>query len=145
MNRTRRALLGFGVMWGSLLVIDWFVHRHMGHQLMVVGTVQALCFAFYLMGAALVLASVGSAIEWRLLGTFDLREFAPTRHPCYVVGLWLNRLASVAPPMYLLLIGWRRLPWYVSVWNVCDIGIALGVALLVTPLVRTLHRDAKKP
>jgi hypothetical protein len=122
----------------SSWLAGWIKPAAAGLDPVVIGGLFVVAEALYLAGLGVMLAT-GSRqqLSWSGLRSFRLD---PARldwhHPGVRIGLWLNRLAWTLPFLYLIALGWRELPWWVTAGSVMEIGMTLWVGVAVTRMAR---------
>ena len=74
-------------------------------------------------------------LSWSAVKSFSLRKTRiDWRHPGLVAGLAINRGGWIMPFAYVLVVGWRSLPWFVLVLAAAEIAVTLWVGLVVLGL-----------
>ncbi len=141
---------------GNLAFLSWFVNRYAHHYFIQVTALNAACILGQKAGAALAFGNIGWLARGRTGGLSQLAAFDAKKHPAYLAGFAVNRVCSLAPPLYTLMVTWGRLPALLVIYLAADAAIAIWTALhfeaWVRETARTLseyqqhkHRASTKP
>lgn len=83
---------------------------------------------FFDLGIALII--IGSGVvkfSLKTLFKFDLQNVSFDNGMVYF-GFSMNRIAALVPPGYLLLAGWGKMPWYITVLVLVELVIVFYIA-----------------
>lgn len=83
---------------------------------------------FFDLGIALII--IGSGVikfSMKTLLKFDLENVSFESGLVYL-GFSVNRVAALIPPGYLLVAGWGKMPWYITILVIIEIFIVFYIA-----------------
>ncbi len=138
-HATISAILGIALYLSLVvLIVRRYVHQFEARVL----TVNGLCIGLQKVGiaAAIVCLIVHRIMKRQVFFT----DFSPKRYPLVFMAFWVNRLGSLIPPVYLLLIGWNALPWFVKLVLYLDVLVALWAAKSAEAFVRSASTTAEQ-
>lgn len=121
---------------GNLAFLSWFVHQYAHHYFVQVTALNAACILGQKAGAAIAFGNLGWLARGRPGGLGRLAVFEAKKHPAYLVGFALNRVCSITPPLYTLIVTWGRLPILLVLYLAADAAIAAWAALHFEKWVR---------
>lgn len=124
----------------NLAFLSWFVSRYAHHYFIQVTALNAACILGQKAGAAIAFGNIGWLARNRTGGLADLSAFDAKKHPAYLTGFAINRVCSLAPPLYTLVVTWGKLPALLMVYLAADAAIAVWTALRFEQWVRETAR-----
>lgn len=131
-----KRLLAILFVLGNLAFLSWFVNRYAHHYLVQVTALNAACVLGQKAGAAIAFGDLGWLARGRGGGLARLAAFEGKKRPAYLIGFSINRVCSLAPPLYTLAVTWGRLPLLLALYLAGDAAIAIWVALHFEKWVR---------
>lgn len=123
---------------GNLAFLSWFVHRYAHQYFVQVTVLNAACILGQKIGGALVFGNLSWLARGQKGGLAGLSVFEAKKHPAYLVGFAVNRVCSLAPPLYTLGVTWGRLPPLLMIYLAGDAAIAFWTALHFEKWVRSV-------
>lgn len=125
---------------GNLAFLSWFVGRYAHHYFVQVTALNAACILGQKVGAALAFGNLGWLARGRTDALSQLSSFKAKKHPAYLIGFAINRICSLAPPLYTLGVTWGKLPALLMFYLAADAAIAVWTALHFEKWVRETAR-----
>lgn len=124
----------------SLVFADTIIRKEVftdkyGFSIVTLGAVFLICEIFFNLGIALMLKGSGVLrIKLRdfLRFKFEGLEF---RTRLFTLGFVINRIAAAAPWLYVLGVGWGKLPLTLSGLIVLELIVIMAISIFVTGLI----------
>lgn len=90
--------------------------------------------ALFDLSLAMMLWFSGIKPNWSNIKSLKIKKFRVAKNPGAMIGLSLNRIAWIMPFMYIAIIGWFKLPWFITALVLVEIAITAYVGLLIVGL-----------
>lgn len=116
------------IFFGNLFFLGWFVHQYAGEWLAPIVGVNIFCAGAQKLGIGLAISHLAWVTKGKLGNLHHLAAFEMKKNPLFFLGFMINRLGSIIPPIYALIVTWGKLPFFIVIYLVLDGIVALWAA-----------------
>jgi hypothetical protein len=128
-------LIGIVISSSGLGHLRGYLNEKWGVDPAMVAVLFLIAELIFNIGIAIMLFSIGKRyLSFADIGAFRLKSAleGASYSPTFCFGLAINRIAWMMPFVYILSVGWGKLPWLICLLCMAEITItfALGVAAI---------------